>query len=379
MAGNFTKLDNVINGYRLRYKGKSQNIKAKSDKEAGKALAAFVTDIDRGNITDISNHKFRELSDKWLKEYAEINLAASTVYKSKFALNKYILPALGDTQVDNITPLALTEYYNSLRRDGIRTHGKEGGLSEETIRTYHKIISGIFDVAIGWEIYKKRNPCKSVKFPKLKKKPAPFFDDKQLQAVFRALEQEDIEHRTGVTLAIDSGVRLGELSGLKWEDINWDKKTVKIDKASQYISGKGTFEKDPKTENSYRSIVLPNSTIALLDEYKKSQQAKGFLCADNNNIFVGYNGKPKYTYWLTSWFPQFLKRHNLPHLKFHGTRHSHASYLLNSGMNINAVAERIGDTPTVLMNIYGHAIKKADKEAADMLDELHETRNLLDK
>ena len=90
MAGNFTKLDNVKDGYRLRYKGQSKNIKAKTDKEAGKELAAFVTDIEKGNITNISNHKFKELADKWLKEYAEINLAPSTVYKSHNALNKRI-------------------------------------------------------------------------------------------------------------------------------------------------------------------------------------------------------------------------------------------------------------------------------------------------
>lgn len=379
MAGNFTKLDNVENGYRLRYKGHTKNIKAKTDKKAGEELAEFVSEINKGNITDVSNHKFRELVNKWMEEYAVTNLEPSTVNKCKQALDLRIVPALGDKKVKEITPMVLTEFYNSLRKDGVRKQKRSGGLAEETIKTYHRIISGIFDVAITWEIWKKRNPCHGIKFPKVKKKEAPFYNDKQLQAVYNALEKEDIVYRAAVTLAIDSGVRIGELSGLKWEDVDWNKKTIKINKASQYITGKGTFEKDPKTENSYRTIVIPKTAVNLLEEYKKSQQSKGFLCADNNNLFVKANGKPKHAYWLSSWFPQFQKRHDLPHLKFHGTRHSHASYLLNSGMGINAVADRLGDKPETILGVYGHALDSADKEAANMLDELHKTRNLLDK
>ncbi len=371
MAGNLTEW--APGKYRLRYKDKSKNITAKSLREAERMLAKFVTEIDEGKAVT-GKYTFKSFAEKWLKEYADINLAPMTAYQHKKVLENRIYDAIGNLRLEKITPLTLTEFYNSMRQDGSRTDKKPGRLSERTIRLHHSTISVIFETAIMWRVFSGSNPCQFVKFPKEKKQPAKFYDDKQIMDMFKALESEDIIHRTAIALAIDSGVREGELSGLHWDDINFEKRTIAICKASQYIPGKGTFEKDPKTQNSYRTIVLPQVTIDLLEEYKKHQQARGFICTGHNSLFVKSNGKPKYTYWLTTWFPAFLKRHGLPHLNFHGTRHSSASYLLNMGTNINAVADRLGDTPATILNTYAHALRHSDQEAADSFSRLRETK-----
>ena len=369
-AGNIVDLGN--GKYRLRYRGKSQNVTATSPRDLNRQLSAFVSEVDKGQF--IQNvFTFKQFSEKWLKEDAEVNSAPMTEYKHKQRLENRIYDAIGNLRLEKVTPLVLTEFYNSMRQEGSRSDKKPGRLSERTIRLHHSTISVIFEMAIMWEVFNKTNPCKGVKFPEEIKQPAKFYDDKQIITMFKALETEDIEYRTAITLAIDSGVRIGELGGFHWDDFNFEKRLVTINKASQYLPGRGTFEKGPKTQNSYRTIILPKETMDLLEEYKKHQQARGFLCAENNPVFIKYNGKAKYTYWLTTWFPAFLKRHGLPHLNFHGTRHSSASYLLNIGTNINAVADRLGDTPATILNTYAHALRNSDKEAAESFSRLRKT------
>jgi len=323
-AGNYVELGE--GKYRLRYKGKSKNIEATSPRDLNKQLSAFVAEVDKGQFIQ-STYTFKEFAEKWLKEFSEINHAPKNTFNHRKLLENRIYKAIGHLKLEKVTPLILTHFYNSLRQEGARNDSREGKLSERTIQLHHKTISCIFKTATMWEVFNKSNPCRGVVFPEQRKQPAKFYDDTQIRTMFKALESEDIEYQ-------------------------------------------GTFEKDPKTQNSYRTIAMPEDTMKLLEEYKKHQQSSGFLCADNNPVFVGYDGKPKFTYWLSAWFPAFLKRHGLPHLNFHGTRHSSASYLLNSGMNINAVADRLGDTPATILNTYAHALRNSDREAAAMFNNL---------
>jgi integrase len=171
---------------------------------------------------------------------------------------------------------------------------------------------------------------------------------------------------------------MGELSGWQWEDLSWKNKTLAVERQAQYISGTGIFDKAPKTDNSFRTIDLSESTMKLLEIYKSDQQNKGFLCAGQAKIFVNYDGTTRYPYWLTNWFPRFLKRHGLPPITPHGLRHSHGSYLLNEGMNIKEVAERLGHGTIASTNNYVHGYKSSGKKAADKIDKLHKRGQVLD-
>ena len=106
---------------------------------------------------------------------------------------------------------------------------------------------------------------------------------------------------------------------------------ISVTKASQHISGIGTFEKAPKNESSVRRISIPAPIVSLLKEYRKHwlsmQLAAGDLWQKSNKLFVTWDGRPMFTYTLTNWFPEFLKRHNLPKITPHGLRHTMASLL----------------------------------------------------
>ncbi|MCL5290574.1 MAG: site-specific integrase [Firmicutes bacterium] len=380
MAGNVVKVKD--GQYRLRYKDSSKYVKAKNDTEAGKLLARFVTEIDSGDFTQPSKITFREFAQKWLKDYAEIELAPKTVYRYKELLEGRIYQAFGDKKLDKIRPLDLVDFYNSLRKkhkytgaakDGSRVEKETERLSEQTIKHYHRLISAMLEKAIKWEILRGTNPAKRVDAPKTEKKKAKCFDEKQVRVLLKALEdvgQEEIKYKAATMIALMTGARLGEIMGLEWLDIDFVSKVIEIRQSSQYLPGQGVFTKNPKTETSKRRISVNDTLLKLLEEYKEAQRKKGFICQDNNRLFVTWDGKPMHPYTITKWFPDFLKDNKLPHMNFHGLRHTSATFLISRGMDIETVAGRLGhSTSATTQNVYSHFLESKDRQAADLMED----------
>lgn len=386
MAGNITKVKE--GHYRLRYKDSSKYVKAKNDTEAGKLLARFVTEIDNGDFKQPSKVTFKEFAQKWLKDYAEIELAPKTVFRYKELLEGRIYRAFGDKKLDKIKPLDLVDFYNSLRKKhkymGVDKEGKKvekeaEKISEQTIKHYHRLISAIFEKAIKWEVLTGTNPARRVDAPKTEKKKAKCYDEKHMQALLKALEkvgQEELKYKVATMIALMTGARLGEIMGLEWQDIDSENKTIEIRQASQYLPRQGVFTKVPKNETSERKISINETLLKILDEYKEDQRSKGFICQGNNRLFITWEGKPMHTYTITKWFPEFLENNKLPHLNFHGLRHTSATFLISQGMDIETVAGRLGhSTSATTQNVYSHFLESKDRQAADIMEDTFNKKN----
>lgn len=379
MAGNIVKVKD--GQYRLRYRDHSRYIKAKNDTAAEILLAKFITEVDSGDFRQPSKITFKEFAEKWLRDYAEIELAPKTVTRYKELLEGRIYKALGDKKLDKIKPLDLVEFYNSLRNNHkyfsiIKSKTGElkdsGPLSEQTIKHYHRAICAILEKAIKWEVLRGTNPAKKVDAPKTEKKKAKCFDEKQVKALLDALEnvdKDELKYKVATMLALMTGARLGEIAGLEWQDIDSENKTIEIRQASQYLPGKGVFVKSPKNESSGRKISINDTLLILLEEYKKDQREKGFICQDNNRLFVTWDGKPTLPPTISKWFVKFLKRNKLAHLNFHGLRHTSATFLISKGMDIETVAGRLGhSTSATTQNVYSHFLESKDRQAADLME-----------
>ena len=379
MAGNIVKIKEGY--YRLRYRDSSTYVKAKSDREAEKLMAKFITEVDSGDFTQPSKVTFKQFAEKWLSDYAEVELAKKTVYRYKELLEGRIYPAFGDKKLDRIKPLDLVKFYNSLRgknkyisiaKDGTREEKEAGPLSEQTIKHYHRLLHAIFEKAIMWDVLKGTNPVKRVDAPKAEKKKAACYDEGHVQALLEALgktDAEELKYKVATMIALTTGARLGEIMGLEWQDIDFENKAIEIRQSSQYLPREGTFTKSPKNETSKRRISVNKTLLSLLEEYQKSQRSKGFLCQDNNRLFLTWDGKPMHPQTLTHWFPKFLKRNNLPHLNFHGLRHTSATFLISRGMDVETVAGRLGhSTSATTQNVYSHFLKSKDRQAADLME-----------
>lgn len=365
----------------------------KQEEEAKRQFVLFKNEVEKGIFLDAGKITFEEFTEKWLKDYAEPELAPKTLFRYKELLNTRIIPALGHIKLNKLQPTHLVEFYNNLREDGIRTDGKPGGLSERTILHHHRLISSILTCAIQWQFI-LNNPASRVKAPKVEKKEARHFDIEQTEYILELLENAPIKYKTAIYLDIYGGMRLGELAGLKWNDVDLDNMLIRIDESLQHVTGKGTFEKSTKNETSNRIISLPSTVINLLRQYKVWQNGEKAKLGDlwhneYDYIFTTRDGNPIYPGTISSWFHKFIKKHNeavmkdsnipkdekgkylLDNVNFHGLRHTSATILINQGIDVTTVSKRLGHARTsTTTDIYSHSLQKADKEAANKLENL---------
>lgn len=259
-------------------------------------------------------------------------------------------------------------------KDLFEVHDSKKGLSSSTIASYHQLISAILSVAVQWQIILS-NICERVKPPKIEKLEAKHYDDRQICKMFDLLRNEHLKYQVAVYIAVYGGLRLGEVTALEWSDIDFDSGFLQINKSNQYIPDKGSFDKKPKTATSNRTISIPKTVLLLLKEHKKQQIEERLKCGelweDSNKILTQWNGKAMFHDTPSKWFNKLLKKNDLPRLKFHELRHTHATLMISQGVDIATVSKRLGHSKiSVTADIYTHAIDRFDREVSDKLENL---------
>ena len=359
------------NGKRVIYK---KSIQAKNKKEAEKELALFISEIETGQALSAKKMRFRNYAEFWIDNYAIPNLSPKTYERYKSMLRLRILPYLGNMYIDKIQPMQLMYLYQELSNCTYSRGNETRKLSSKTILEHHRLLHSMFQQAVYWQMI-AYNPASRVRPPKSKKPCISFYDDAQTIALIKALEGEELKFRVIILLTIFTGLRRGEVLGLEWQDINFKNSSVTVRQSNQYVSSIGIYTKDPKTETSYRTISIPISIIKLLKQYKIKQLEQkiriGNKWNNTNYLFVQWDGKPMHPDTITKWFRQFLEDKNLPHITFHGLRHTHATLLISQGLDVRTVSNRLGHAQTsTTLNIYAHSFAKMDTEASNKLNSL---------
>ena len=252
-------------------------------------------------------------------------------------------------------------------------------LAVSTILHHHRLISSMLSTAVKWQLIFS-NPCSRVVLPKNKRKEAVYLDEEQAAQLLQALENESLQHQVIVKLLLYTGMRRGELCGLEWKDIDFERAVISVRRSSLYLSGKGVFEDETKNETSERCMKVSDDVIAMLRIWR-AEQAKerlrlGDQWQDNDRLFTAWNGAPIRPDVITAWFHKFVTKNGLPPIHVHSLRHTNATLLIAAGTNLTTVAARLGHANTTTTSkIYAHAIKSADQAAAEALqDILHPVR-----
>ena len=358
-------------GKRITYK---KTIQAKNKTEAQKELALFISEIETGQALSAKKMRLRDYAEFWINNYAIPNLSPKTYERYKNMLKARILPYLGNMYLDKIQPMQLMYLYQELSECTYTRKNETHKLSSKTILEHHRLLHSMLQQAVYWQMI-PYNPASRVRPPKARKPNINFYDNVQTIALIKALEGEELKFRVIILLTIFTGLRRGEVLGLEWQDIDFKNSSVTVRQASQYVSSIGIYTKDPKTETSNRIISIPESITKLLKEYQRKQLKNRLLLGDKwietNRLFVQSNGAPMHPDTITKWFRQFLEDKNLPHITFHGLRHTHATLLISQGLDVRTVSNRLGHAQTsTTLNIYAHAFAKMDREASEKLDNL---------
>lgn len=252
--------------------------------------------------------------------------------------------------------------------------------------------------AAAWNLI-SYNPCRNVSAPKQNRANSDIkhFTLEQVNYFLQSIEEEDTQHKVIAYLAIISGMRVGELTALTWDDINYKDNTINIDKATSMVKG-GQIITPPKNKTSVRVISVPTEIMSLLKQLQLEQKAKrlqlGSKWVDANFVFVQWNGEQINYYTPSHWFRKHLQRYNealmssdlsqaekdkrfLPNITFHGLRHTSATLLISQHVDVRTVSNRLGHAQTsTTMNIYAHSLKQSDENAANLLGDILQVKSV---
>lgn len=339
----------------------------KTKKEAEKALSDIIAKLTQGDFAEPSKQILTEYMQYWLEVYAKPNVSPKTYKRYADIIRLYISPTIGQLRLDKLRPLHIQDLYNKAIKD--KTDGGFG-LSPASALYIHRVLHQALKHAVKWQML-IRNPADAVEPPKTTKPQMHVLTEKDIEAVLNELVNDAIFMPT--YLAIMTGMRRGEICGLKWSDIDFDKGVMYIQRSLQRINGI-LQEKQTKTSQSSRSVALSTETINLLKKHKAKQAQEklmmGQLYQDNNYVCAWPDGRPMDPDYLTHRFAKVVSKLGLQ-ARFHDLRHTHATLLLKEGIHPKIVSERLGHSEIrITLDTYSHVLPQMQREAAEKLDKI---------
>ena len=347
-------------------------------------LAKFVTEVQNGLIIDGKSLKFSEFTEIWKRDYGSKELAPSTYKRYCRMLETRLLPYFGHFYINKIRPTDIMKFYDLLEKDTqlVRKKGNNGSktkkpLSGKTILEHHRLLRAMLHKAVYWQLI-VTNPAERVQPPKARKPKRRSYDDEQTKILLENLEllpNEDTKYKVAIILTVFTGVRLGELMGLEWQDVDFKNGIISINRSSQYLADMGVFTKVPKTESSIREIAIPEFIISLLEEYKlwyeEQKSIYNELWNDSNRLFVQADGKPMHPSTISKWFVKYVGQIGLPVINFHGLRHTNASLLVAQNIDIAVISARLGHAQiSTTLDFYVHPLLSHNRKAGYALENL---------
>lgn len=246
-------------------------------------------------------------------------------------------------------------------------------LAPATVLSYHHTVSTILSRAVKWG-YLSSNPADNAEKPALGRREAAYLEEADARRLLELLQDEPIRWRIIITFDLFSGLRRGELLGLRWQDVNLDAHTITIRQTSNYIPERGVYTDTPKNETSIRPLLLSTPAVLMLLEYQRWQDAQreklGDAWADQDGrVFTTELGAPLFPDSVTQWFGKFVARAGLPKVTVHSLRHTYATLMIADGAPLVVVSKQLSHAQTsTTANIYAHAIASAQAKAMETFD-----------
>lgn len=337
-------------------------------KDAEKFLTEKLRELDTGILIDTKKMKFGDYLDYW-KEKTFNNLEITTQEGYVQKIDKHIKPFLGNVYLEDLKPLHLQNFYEEKLKNG--KLNSSGSLSARTVLAIHRIIHSALEQAVKWQLV-IRNVADAVEPPKAKKYDAKYLTDKQTEELIKIAKQSDIY--IPIMIAIYTGARRGEILGLSWSNVNLEKGYIKIID-NLCATKNGLIIKKPKTKSGIRTIAISKELIKVLKQHRIRQMENklriGELYKDNNMVCCYEDGHLYNPKRFSAKFHELLEKNNLPIIRLHDLRHSHASLLVKMGVQPKEISHRLGHSNIgITMDLYSHLYEETDQEVANMFDKL---------
>lgn len=309
--------------------------------------------VQANNWVDEDKITLSAFIDRYLKDVAAHTLRPKTLESYESLIRLHIKPELGEFKLSVLRPDNLQALYSQKLNSG---------LSRRTVQFVHSILHKILDQALKWGLV-LRNVADLVDAPSVRRSAPVTFTPEQVKHFLDSVQNDRMFPI--YALAISCGLREGEVLGLHFEDVEWEKNTIHVKHAVQYLIGKGLILTEPKTEKSRRAIKVPDYTMHVLKKYCDSQKRNQGL------MFTTSHGTPFSPRNVIRYFKQALRDAGLPEIRFHDLRHTSASLLLSAGVHPKVVQEMLGHSQINLtLDTYSHVLPGLQDEAAEKMNKL---------
>ncbi len=336
-------LGTAANGKRIR-----QTVYGTTKRDVTEQLTKLQNQRLDGSLIARERLTVASLIERWLASWAN-NLRPISVQRYRDCADKFIIPAIGQMDIGKVRPVNIRGILDAM--------AARGSGSRQRLYVF-QTIRRCFNVAVKLELM-ARNPCASVDSPKVPRRQIAALTPEQANGIIAAVHGTRWEAL--FMLALSTGLRMGELFALAWDDVDFDRGILMVRHSLEEIKGRLTI-KEPKSDSGRRSIRLDPKDVAILREHR---QRLGQL-AFEAYVFVDTNGGllRQSNFSRTVWYP-VRKAAGIEHVRFHDLRHSAASFMLRAGIHPKIAQERLGhSTIRLTLDTYSHLLPDSQNEAA---------------
>ncbi|WP_368246405.1 tyrosine-type recombinase/integrase [Clostridium paraputrificum] len=336
----------------------------KTKKEAIAYANSFSVDIANGlNVID-NKVLLKDFINSWYDDYKSKTLSINTKTSYRSRIDNYIIPQLGEIELGKLNTATVQQFYNDLIKQDLKPN---------SCKKIIEVLRGCYKYA------KKLNlvnylPTDIETIPQEKEKVVVWNED---QLKFFLSEIKDTWLYLPVLIISLTGLRIGELCGLRWDNVDLENRFINV--REQVIQDKTNHQlihtRILKTNSAFRSISIPNNLVRLLIEHKNNQPNSnigGFVILNRDNVMCNpRNVSMDFTKKVQKYKELEDKSKELPQISIHGLRHTHATVLLLKGENIKVISKRLGHTSTkITWDTYSHVLPEMEKQTADLLNSM---------
>jgi len=341
-----------------------KNVLGKTQAEMKAKLKQAIQESTEVDTVKAEQYTVDQWMDVWFENYAKIKVRPSSHQTYKGYIENHIKPNIGSILLNKLSSLQLQKFYKKLlsggRVDRIESKGQPKGLSPKTVRNIHQVISSALYMAKEQRLI-MINPAESCALPKLEHQEMKTIPAEQLTSFLQEAKESGVFEMYYIELA--TGLRRGELLGLKWENLDLDQGSLRVQQQVSRINGE-VVEAPLKTKNSYRTISLGADAIEILKEQRKK-------CGDSPYVFPSPTGGPISPDSVLNMLHRVLKRAGLPKVRFHDLRHTFATLALQNGVDIKTVSGMLGHySAGFTLDTYAHVTTAAQRQAANTMGQI---------
>ena len=341
-----------------------KNVLGKTQAEAKAKLEQAIEEAKGLDAAKAGRYTIDQWMEVWFEHYAKVKVRPSSHQTYRGYIDNHIKPNIGKIPLEKLTSLELQKFYKKLlekgRVDRLESRHQAKGLSPKTVRNIHQIISSAMNLAREQKLI-AGNPAEGCALPRMEHREMKTLPVEQLQSFLREAKESGVFEFYYLELA--TGLRRGELLGLKWEDVDLERGDLRVRRQIARINGE-VVEAPLKTKNAYRTLPLAEDTIGVLEAQRKKTGSSQW-------VFPSTTGGPISPDSVLHMLHRVLKRAGLPRVRFHDLRHTFATLALQNGVDVKTVSGMLGHFSVgFTLHTYAPVTTAAQKEAARTMEKV---------